>query len=620
MATSATARPPSARWDASLAIVALALGVANIACGVRAPAGVHGSARRIEATAPAYSLISFRVDAYHVRLDLDPQATSFGGEIEVLATIAGGGDTFELHGDQLEIVSGKLDAGEATWRLTPLAPGPPAREAMVRLRLVAEANAAGEPAALPAHLVGQQVVLRLAYRGAYRTDDGLFTRRLGHDAFVFSDLEPRGARRMMPIVDRPDVKVPWTVELDVPPGMPAYGNAPERSRTRLANGRDRVAFDPTAPLPSYLFAVAVGPFVEVPVPNAPRPTRFLLPADHAGKVAAAVTVLPEIIRAAEQFVGMPLPYPKLDFIGVPDFNGSAMENPGLVTFDVSALAPTGDGAMPPREPISQHVGIILAHEVAHLWFGDLATPRDWRDLWFNEGFATYVSYRVLDAVFPAWEIGRDKIAARRAPEAIDQLIGAQPVRPASVATPELLFTPITYLKGGAIIETIAAAAGHEAFMTAMREVLLAHEHRNVHGDDVLLAMARVLPPLFGDEAARVAMVTELFEKSGLTEIAISTRCTAANDNAVIVESTKQVVARFPLCLRIGDASGSSRTCLALTQRVEIPTKGCARYALPAGGEGYLRFTLSPKLRQTTTLALTELTPREQFTVDHAAHN
>ena len=157
-------------------------------------------------------------------------------------------------------------------------------------------------------------------------------------------------------------------------------------------------------------------------------------------------------------------------------------------------------------------------------------------------------------------------------------------------------------------------------MTAMREVLLAHEHRTVHGDDVLLAMARVLPPIFGDEAARLAMVTELFEKSGLTEIAISTRCTAANDNIVIVELTKQVVARFPLCLRIGDAAGSSRTCLALTQRVEIPTKGCARYALPANGEGYLRFTLSPQLRQTTNLASTELTPREQFTFDRAAHN
>lgn len=600
----ATARPCHGHVRAWLAIALLAV------------SGACATHQRL-ATSPAGHLAAFvgspialRVDAYHVRLAIDPKATGFDGELELRATIQGGGDTIQLHARELELFQATLTDGVQAWALTPLTvakepvTAPAMAEAMLRLRL---------PAAAAPPRIGQAVVIRLVYRGALRDDDGLFARRLGNDAYVFSDLEPRAARRVMPLVDEPSVKVPWTVELDVPAGMPAYANAPQRSRTRLPSGRDRVAFEPTAPLPSYLFAIAVGPLVEVPVPNAPRPTRFLLPASHVHHAAAAVAVLPNIMRAAEQFVGLPLPYPKHDFVGIPDFDGSAMEHPGLITFDLAALGPTRDGKAPPRTPISQQLAIILAHEVAHLWFGDLVTPTTWRDLWFNEGFATYVSYRVLDDVFPTWALGRDELAERQAPATIDQLIGAQPVRPASVATPELLFTPMTYLKGGAIIETLAATVGHAPFMAAMREVLLAHAHGNVPGETVMHAMARALPPALGDEAARLAMVTELFERSGLTEISISTKCTA-DDQVVVIEPIRQVVARFPLCLRLGDAAGSSRICVALGRPVEIKTQGCARYALPAGGEGYVKFTLSPSLRRTTLQALPELTPRERFVV------
>jgi alanyl aminopeptidase len=229
----------------------------------------------------------------------------------------------------------------------------------------------------------------------------------------------------------------------VPDGMRALANAPELRAAPAGRGWRRVEFAPTPPLPTYLLAFAAGPFDVLDGPSVPVPMRVVATRGRAADGAAALAAAAPMLVELERYLGSKTPFPKLDFVAVPTFNG-AMENPGLITFAAPILLIEASSKPTPawRERHRLMAG-VMAHELAHLWFGDLVTMRGWDELWLNEGLATWLSDRLVAAVYPADAGEVLDVADKRQGLEIDRRGRPVPVRRTDPSDLSDLFSPLT---------------------------------------------------------------------------------------------------------------------------------------------------------------------------------
>uniref|UniRef100_A0A1B0D793 Aminopeptidase n=1 Tax=Phlebotomus papatasi TaxID=29031 RepID=A0A1B0D793_PHLPP len=211
----------------------------------------------------------------------------------------------------------------------------------------------------------------------------------------------------------------------------------------------------------------------------------------------------EILPFFEDYFNIKFKLPKIDLVAVPDFGFSAMENWGLIFFRESAMLVPEDKERRSSAEHTEHVARILAHELAHQWFGNLVTPKWWSDLWLKEGFANYMSYLALDSVEPSWR-SRDNFAVNELQHAMDKDADttSHPIS-FEVSTPSdirRIFDPISYSKGAALIRMMNSFLGEEAFVYAVRSYLKKFEYKNAVQNDLWKTMSdighmhNVLPP------------------------------------------------------------------------------------------------------------------------------
>ena len=207
----------------------------------------------------------------------------------------------------------------------------------------------------------------------------------GH-GYVFSQFEADEAREAFPCWDEPDFKIPYQVTLVVPEGQLAVSNTPVEGES-TADGWKTVTFERTRPMPSYLLAIAIGPFDTVPIPGMSIPGRVITVKGRGSLAVEAVRTTPPILSALEKYFGRRYPYKKLDLIALPEFWHGGMENPGAVTFAERALL-----LNPKMSSVAQKkkLSSVTAHEMDHMWFGDLVTMAGWDDLWLNESCASWM--------------------------------------------------------------------------------------------------------------------------------------------------------------------------------------------------------------------------------------
>lgn len=250
--------------------------------------------------------------------------------------------------------------------------------------------------------LGEGYELRIDFANDYDTRAlGLYKVETGGQAYLFTQFEAWYARQAFPCWDEPAFKIPYQLILRVPAGMAAVANTPVQEE-HLDFGWRELIFDKTPPLPSYLLALAVGSLEEVPIPGLAVPGQVVTTAGNARLAAEAVRLTPPVLQALEAYFGSPYPHEKLALIGVPEFLAGAMENPGAVTFRDEILLLDPQATSPAQR---RRLGIILTHELAHMWFGNLVTMAWWDDLWLNESFADWLAYKLADGLFPEYGIG-----------------------------------------------------------------------------------------------------------------------------------------------------------------------------------------------------------------------
>ena len=305
--------------------------------------------------------------------------------------------------------------------------------------------------------------------------------------YVFSQFEPVHARTAFPCWDEPAFKIPFQVSLTVPEAHVAASNTPVESQHR-SEGWKTLVFKKTRPMSTYLLAFASGPLESVPITGLSVPGRIYTVAGQSSRTGVTVEVAPSILAAMEQYFGIPYPYAKLDFVAVPEFAFGAMENAGLITFKEQYLLLDPKSASADDR---RHQASIIAHEVSHMWFGDMVTMEWWDDLWLNEAFANFVGDKISEQLFPEYQFN---LRQRRAANSIM----SYDTRPSTIAIRREVNSAVdimedvglAYQKGQHILGMIENWIGETAFQSGIQEYLETHAWGNATAQDLWSALSK----------------------------------------------------------------------------------------------------------------------------------
>jgi puromycin-sensitive aminopeptidase len=322
------------------------------------------------------------------------------------------------------------------------------------------------------------------YLSTYRAPDGT-AKRMATTQFEATD-----ARRAFPCWDEPAFKATFQVDLIVPKGYAAVSNTLEESRTQEGADKERVRFKTTPVMSTYLLVFIVSEMESIEA-RADRGTlvRVWTTPGQAERGREALDVAVRLLKHYNDYFGIPYPLEKLDHIAIPDFAAGAMENWGGITYrEVALLFDPASSSPGTRQRIAE----IVAHEMAHMWFGDLVTMRWWNDLWLNESFASWMATKAVDYLHPEWEVWTQFIAADVAGGmGLDGLANSHPIEsevrnPAEVSQ---LFDAISYDKGASIIRMLEQYIGPEVFQRGLHLYMSRHAYANAAGADLWQAMA-----------------------------------------------------------------------------------------------------------------------------------
>jgi puromycin-sensitive aminopeptidase len=334
--------------------------------------------------------------------------------------------------------------------------------------------------------------LELEFRGRVRNDlRGLYRSVDENEPWLATQLCPTDARRFFPCFDEPGIKARYHIRVTAPHDQTVISNAPIDFEEDAGAERKTVHFETTPPLSSYLVAVAVGPFTasRVLMSGSTAICVYTLPGRQklgafARKVAA------ESLTRLEAWFDMQHPYPKLDLLALPDFAFGAMENAGAVFFRDSILLLDVEEA---SSEDRKRAGETIAHELSHMWFGNLVTMAWWNDLWLNESFATWMAYEIIDAWQPDWCIWLDFAHRRETALQVDALATSHPIAPRIRSAEEAHenFDAITYTKGAAVLRMLAGYLGNDVFRDGIRLYIRRHREQAATASDLWAALGEV---------------------------------------------------------------------------------------------------------------------------------
>ncbi len=321
------------------------------------------------------------------------------------------------------------------------------------------------------------------YRSEYTDPDGE-TRFLATTQFEATD-----ARRAFPCWDEPAHKASFDLTLVIPSDLVAVSNNPVVEEVAVDGGLKSLRFGETPVMSTYLLAFIIGDLVAIHQQANERITVGIYTTrgkEEQGRFALDTSV--KLLGFFNDYFGIPYPLEKLDHIAIPDFAAGAMENWGAITYRETALLVDEENS---SAGTRQRVAEVVAHEMAHMWFGDLVTMEWWDDLWLNESFASWMGTKAVDWLFPEWQmwtqfVNMDTTRAL----SLDGLKNSHPIEqevkdPAEVSQ---LFDAISYSKGASVIRMLEQFLGPEVFRQGLSQYLSAHQYGNARTADLWSAL------------------------------------------------------------------------------------------------------------------------------------
>lgn len=306
---------------------------------------------------------------------------------------------------------------------------------------------------------------------------------------LMTQLESHYAREVFPCIDEPAAKATFDLTLTTEPDITVLGNTPV-AHSVTKDGVLITTFETTPKMSSYLLAFVAGELQYKEVTNANGVlVRCYATPDQVAHTGFAVDFAAKSLEFYNDFFAVPYPLPKCDLVAVPDFAAGAMENWGLITFRENALLydKTNSSA-----DTKEWVAAVIAHELAHQWFGNLVTMKWWDDLWLNESFAKWMEHYAVDKLVPEWSVW-DSFGASEQQYAFnrDGLAQVQAVRQPVHHPDELhsLFDPaIVYAKGACLIRMLQGYLGEDSFREGLRAYMAAHKYGNTSASDLWAAL------------------------------------------------------------------------------------------------------------------------------------
>ena len=425
-------------------------------------------------TARAYRLPPhIRPLSYHIELDTDPGRPDFAGSVEMTLAVQQATSTITLHARGLAIAQAVVQCEGAAAVVAEVSTQPERQTATLTL---------------PSPLLVGKATARLQFSGQLSPSmHGLYLGTDGVHRAICSQCEATDARAIFPCFDEPEYKAQLQWTLRTGPGVIALANGPLLSRQDIPSGQV-FRFAATRPVASYLAAVVVGDFESCPEELVSGiPLRVYVPRGKVAQTGFAQDFTKRLLPFYEEYFDYPYPFAKYDQVAVPGFDAGAMENIGLVLFRQNLLLMDPATASWRQKKL---IAKVIAHEFAHMWFGNLVTMRWWDDLWLNEAFAEWMAHRATAAIDPSFEVWSDFIEDKAHVLFDDALRSTHPIW-TPVQTPEEaieMFDSITYQKGCAVMRQLEHFLGEGPFREGLRAYMRQFAYGNAQGADLWQAL------------------------------------------------------------------------------------------------------------------------------------